>query len=44
MNKRRPELNNNRSEEYEQRFNLFMSKIRSYQTEELNKIGEKSKD
>jgi hypothetical protein len=43
MNKRRQELNN-RSEEYEQRFNLFMSKIRSYQTEELNKIGEKSKD
>lgn len=43
MNKRRQELNN-RSEEYEQRFNMFMSKIRSYQTEELNKIGEKSKD
>lgn len=43
MNKRRQELNN-RSEEYEQRFNLFMNKIRSYQTEELNKIGEKSKD
>lgn len=43
MNKRRQELNN-RSEEYEQRFNMFMSKIRSYQTEEINKIGEKSKD
>ncbi len=32
MNKRKPELNYNRSEAYEERFNLFLYKIRSYQT------------